>query len=176
MKKIIKINENQLTNLVKRIIKEVGGYDDKNIMGQHVRHTMSILTTSYSELTNTMTGLVNSVSRGDSKMDIIENLIEFSTTIKEFIDILTLSIGDFTEDELIRQAKLFKKQLNTTITKIDILTKNPDAMGNDDEFSNRVMDLLKTVVPSIRDYSEKLSLVNDRFTDRLSGGWVGFNS
>ena len=173
-KRIIKLSESQLTNLVKKIINEVGGYDDHNVMVQHSVHSMEALIDSYNDLSSIMSGLANSISRGDSKKDISENLMQFRDFVIIFIDVMDKALEDFTEDDLILQAKSFKKYLKSHLNKLNLLITTSLDMGDDVEYKERVGDLVMELLPNIRKYSEKLKLVNDRFEDRVSNFKSGF--
>ena len=46
------------------LLKEVGGYDDPKVMGQHAGAIMGMLSGSHSDLSNTLAGLANAVMDG----------------------------------------------------------------------------------------------------------------
>jgi nitrate/nitrite-specific signal transduction histidine kinase len=151
------------------LLKEVGGYDDKNIMNIHAGATMGSLTEIYSDLTNTLQGLANAIMDGHSKDDFVSYLKETSEEIGVLLDTIKIIVGEFTEDDLIRKAKNFTKSLNSFKRKIDVLYNFSDAMGSDTEFVEKVKDLLIDLVPSLQKYGEQLQITNKVFKDRLKG-------
>jgi len=87
------------------LLKEVGGYDDPNVMATHAGHTMGVLADSYNDLSNTLQGLANAIMDKAEKEDLVIFLGETSKEISFLIDVIERVIKDFTEDDLIMKAK-----------------------------------------------------------------------
>jgi hypothetical protein len=151
------------------LLKEVGGYDDPNIMGQHASHVMEVLSNSYNDLSNTIQGLANAIMDRVPKSDLVTFLDETSHNIDLLVNVIKSVTSDFTEDDLVAKAKMIVKSLNSFKRKIGVLINFADAMGNDEEFIERVKDLLIDLVPSLQEYGEQLYITNKMFGDRLSG-------
>lgn len=151
------------------LLKEVGGYDDPTIMGQHVGHVMEVLSNSYNDLSNTLEGLANAIMDGVPKEDLVTFLNETSQNINFLTDVIKNIIIDFTEDDLIDKAKMVVKSLKSFNRKINVLINFADAMGNDEEFIERVKVLLMDLIPSLQEYGGQLQITNKMFGNRLSG-------
>ena len=151
------------------LLKEVGGYDDKNIMSIHAGVTMGSLTEIYNDLTNTLQGLANAIMDGHSKDDFVIYLKETSEEISILTDTIKIIISEFTEDDLIFKAKNIIKSLNYFKKKIDILSNSSDTIGSDEEFVEKVKMLLMNLIPSLKKYGEQLQITNKVFKDRLKG-------
>jgi hypothetical protein len=151
------------------LLKEVGGYDDKNIMSIHASTSMNSLANSFNELTVTVGDLANAVANGDSKIDLIEYL-EKAFDINNFLitDIQTV-INDFTEDDLIESAKNMIKSIKRFNNKIHAITNFSDAMGNDENFTEMVKQLLIELVPPLQEFGDQLQITGHEFKHRLSG-------
>jgi hypothetical protein len=151
------------------LLKEVGGYDDSNVMYHHAGKVMYILSSFFNEVTNTIEGLANAIMDGTDKEDIVNYLTLVSEDIHNFMEVIKTSIKDFTEDDLISKAKMIIKSLNTFVRKIDVVINFSDAMGGQEEFIDKVKTLLMDLVPSIQEYGEQLKITNKMFMDRTSG-------
>jgi hypothetical protein len=152
------------------LLKEVGGYDDKNIMSIHAGVTMGSLTEIYNDLTNTLQGLANAIMDGHSKEDFVIYLTETSEEIDTLVDAIKIIVGEFTEDDLIRKAKKIIRSLKNFKNNIDDLVNNSsDTMISDEEFVEEVKNLLIKLLPSLKEYGEQLQITNKVFKDRLTG-------
>ena len=60
------------------LLKEVGGYDDMSVMGQHVGASMDILSSSYQILMDTLAELANSLVKGEGrdKFKMSKNIVD----------------------------------------------------------------------------------------------------
>lgn len=151
------------------LLKEVGGYDDPTVMGRHAGHVMEILSNSYNDLTNTLQGLANAIMDGVPKSELVTFLDETSHNIELLVNVIKNVTSDFTEDDLVDKAKMIVKSLNSFKQKIGVLINFTDAMGNDEEFIERVKEFLMGLIPSLQEYGEQLRITNKVFADRLSG-------
>ena len=52
--------------------------------------------------------------------------------------------------------------------KIDVLSNFSDAMGGEEEFIERVKNLLMDLIPTLQEYGEQLQITNQMFGSRLS--------
>lgn len=175
-KKIIKLTESDLTKLVRKIINEVGGYDDPTIMGRHASKTINTLSDSYSDLTFAISDLSNNLADGDISMDDSkEYLLDIIETVDEFIMVANVVMKDFTEDDLIRETKKIIKSLNKFTQKLRVLVTMKSSFANtDQEYSEKIKDLLIELVPLLREYSDKVNLTIQTFSGRLSKGGFGY--
>lgn len=157
------------------LIKEVGGYDDQRVMAKHAGTTMGALSTSHNDLTNLLSGLANSIMDGANKNDISDSLMETSKEINFFIDIINGVISEVMEDDVIVKAKEIVSSLKVFKRKIDVLSNFSDAMGNDEEFIERVKLLLMDLIPYVEEYGKQLRITNKMFGDRFQSFGAGFN-
>lgn len=155
------------------LLKEVGGYDDFNIMGLHVSKTIGTLTNVYNDLTNTVEGLANAIMDGATKEDLTQYLVEVSEEIKILTESIQKAITDFTENDLIVKAKSIIKSLKSFKRKIDVLSNFSADMGDEKKFILKLKTLLMDLIPSIGDYGDQLNITNKMFSDRLSGKGSG---
>lgn len=157
------------------LLKEVGGYDDLNVMGQHVGSIMSGLAETHSQLTTVISALANAIMDGQDKNSITQYLKETSEEINIFIDSIKMFISDFTEDDVIVKAKEVISSLKTFKRKIDVLSNFSDAMGNHEQFIKRVKLLLIDLIPKLEEYGEQLNVTNKMFLNRTASSGFGFN-
>ena len=150
------------------LLKEVGGYDDPNIMATHAGHIMGVLSNSYNDLSSTLEMLANSIMDGVSKEEMVEILQQSFKEIELLTNVIKSAIKDFTEEDLINQAKIIIKSLNSFKRKIDVLSNFSDAMGGEEEFIERVKNLLMDLIPTLQEYGEQLQITNQMFGSRLS--------
>lgn len=158
------------------LLREVGGYDDQNVMAQHAGTTMSVLAGSHNDLTNLLAGVANSVMDGADKNEISDSLMKISKEIVFFIDIIKTAISEVMEDDVILQAKKAVSSLRSFKRKIDVLSNFSDAMGNDEQFIERVKLLLMDLIPTLKEYGDQLMVTNKMFGDRLNTFGAGFSS
>lgn len=150
------------------LLKEVGGYDDPNVMGIHASSTLGALSESYNDLTNILQGLANAIVNGEPKENLTQYLMETSQNIDFLVEIMGRVIKDFTEDELILKAKNIIKSLKSFKRKVDVLSNFSHSMGNEGEFIDRIKKLLMDLIPSVNEYGKQLDLTNKMFKDRFS--------
>ena len=151
------------------LLKEVGGYDDKNIMSIHAGVSMTTLANVYNDLTLVIEGLANAVVDGHSKNEFISYLNETSEVIGSLIKEVETVINEFTEDDLIRDARSMIKKLNTFKRRVDVLSNFSDAMGNDEVFTEKIKQLLIDLLPSLHKFGEQLQITGHEFKHRLAG-------
>ncbi len=159
------------------LLKEVGGYDDGRIMAQHAGKNMYDLAETHRQLTVVLSVLANAVMDGQNKNDIKQYLKEVSEEIDVFIPIIKTAISEVMEDDVILQSKKVISSLKTFKRKIDVLYNFSDAMGDNEQFIERVKLLLMDLIPSTQEYGKQLNLTNRMFGDRLgAAGNQGFSS
>ena len=158
------------------LLKEVGGYDDPKVMGQHAGAIMGMLSGSHSDLSNTLAGLANTVMDGAPKRDLTSFLKETSKDIMIFIDVIKRALKEFTEDDVKLKAKEVIKSLNSFKRKIDVLTNFSSEMGGDEQFRERLKQILMDLIPTLQEYGEQLQITNKMFMNRLSSFGSGFMS
>ena len=76
-------------------------------------------------------------------------------------------ISDFTEDKLVEESKNFIKKINKFISKSKILLNYSNAMGGEEEFKGRVVELLLDLASGVRPFGEELDKVNSMFKGRF---------
>lgn len=158
------------------LLKEVGGYDDQNVMSQHVGPIMSGLAETHSQLSVIISSLANAIMDGQDKNSITQYLKETSEEINIFIDSIKKYISDFTEDDVIRKAKIVISSLKSFKKKIDVLSSFSDDMGGDEQFIERVKVLLIDLIPKLEEYGNQLRVTNKMFLNRVNSYGSGFSS
>jgi hypothetical protein len=167
-KRVIKLTESDLEKLVRKIINEVGGYDDPNVMGLHAGHVMSNLVGSYEDIANMISSLTNVIRDGKvTKEDIVDYLDQIVNELSVIKKIIRDVISDFTEDKLVEESKNFIKKINKFISKSKILLNYSNAMGGEEEFKGRVVELLLDLASGVRPFGEELDKVNSMFKGRF---------
>jgi hypothetical protein len=152
------------------LLKEVGGYDDPNIMAIHGGKTIGILSQVYSEMTNTIRGLSQLLMDNPNKEEVVQALEEVVREIDLFVMTIKQTINDFTEDELIEKAKMVMVEMRRFQNKLRILVNLSDSLvTGDEEFIDRVMDFLMNLMESVREYGEELKLTAQDFSGRFTG-------
>ena len=101
--------------------------------------------------------------------------METSKEINFFIDIINGVISEVMEDDVIVKAKETISSLKVFKRKIDILSNFSDAMGNDEEFIERVKLLLMDLIPALEEYGKQLRITNKMFGDRFQSFGAGFS-
>ena len=159
------------------LLREVGGYDDPDVMSVHAGATISRLTDAVEELTLIVSGLSNALMNGSTKEDIRTYLAESSDEIETIKSEIKKNIKNFTEDRLISESKTFLTKLIKFQKKINVLVDLSGAMGSDQEYFERVKGLLIELVPSLKTYSDELKATSKMFYDRFNiGDRSGFGS
>ena len=153
------------------LLKEVGGYDDPNIMAIHSGKVLGTLSQVYSDLTNTITGLSQLVTTLDFDRSEVEGALdEVNREIDIFVMAIKQVIQDFTEDDLIHRARIVMKDLRQFQNRLRLLINLSDSLTtNDEEFQDRLIDFITDLINGIRKYGEELQITNKRFFDRFSG-------
>lgn len=151
------------------LLKEVGGYDDSNVMAVHAGTTLGKLTSVVNNLSLIVSGLANALVDGTTKEDVKGYLIDSFEEIEMIKNEIKKNIKDFTEDKLIKESKLFLTKLNKFQKKINVLINLSSVMGGEEEYFQRVKDLLVELVPSLQKYGEELQSVTKMFHTRFVG-------
>jgi hypothetical protein len=167
-KRIIKLTESDLERLVKKIITEVGGYDDPTIMGIHATKSVNELISAYHELSIIIGDLSNAILDGGLTIaDSKEYLMDIIEAIDIVIGVGEVAMKDFTEDELIAKNKKFNKTLNRFTKKLRILVDQANNfVKNDQEYMEMIKELLMDMVPTISEYEDEISATIGRFKGR----------
>jgi len=126
-KKVIRLTESDVERLVKKIISEVGGYDDPNVMGLHygnITKTINHVFTSIIDMVNKLNVVLaqkDSVTE-EEKQFIVGSLDGLSLAIEECLSIFKKLSNEITENELRREIlklipvmRTFKKKIRTLL-------------------------------------------------------------
>lgn len=158
------------------LIKEVGGYDAPDIMGQHAGAVMGGLKETIMSLNLALLGFSKLLIEPDiNHLEIKEETEELINLISESIMIISTVLKDFTEDELILKGKKLVKSL-------ELLERNLRTLNNQrldfskkdylNTMSNKIFDMTKVLQDFIETYVE----TDKMFVQRLKGknrGWYG---
>lgn len=174
------IGKEKKSNIKKTIkeelLKEAGGYDAPDIMGQHVGHVMSNLRDTLGQLNLGILGFSDMLKSDEiNHLDIQEEIKELMNLIEESIMIIELSLKDFTEDELVLKGMSLLKSLNNFLKKIRIMGISRFEVGSKNYINNLVNELV-TLSKSIRVFVKMFIETDKMFTQRLQGknrGWYG---
>ena len=170
MKKIIKLTESELKNIVKKIIIEIGGYDDPFVMASHAKHVLSNASEMGSELTlllvKCVTMLLDTDLEDSDKKGFFRSIIVNLGNLSESLDGM---LGDFTEDKLRNISKKLSKKLKTLKSKFIII----DQM-NDVDFQsiggnfNHLVEDLSDALEITSEFSKVQKDTVDTFSDRFN--------
>ena len=87
------------------LLKEVGGYDDQNVMAQHAGATIGTLTGIYRDIMEAISGLANKIMDGNvDKHELGVALESLAKLINNGVRITSDLVEELTEDELISKA------------------------------------------------------------------------
>ena len=78
------------------------------------------------------------------------------------------------DDDIVKD-KEFISSLKTFKRKIDVLSNFSDAMGNHEQFIERVKLLLMDLIPKLEEYAEQLNITNRMFLNRATSSGFGFS-
>ena len=170
MKKVIRLSESQLRNIVKKVILEIGGYDDPFVMASHGRHVFSNSLEMISELSLMMAKIISLLLDTDfDKMEKKEFFESIAMKLERVIFRLDKILGDFTEDELREKSKVLIKKLGKLKDKFIML----DQMDVSDYVSynidfNYLVEETSSILEFLSDFSGSLRRTVDTFSDRFN--------
>jgi len=163
------------------LLKEVGGYDDLNVMGQHAGASMAILTSSYQILMDLLTDIANSLldsEKGYSKFSLSNSIIgDLDKVTSEVIKDTENVLKDFTEDDVIEGGKKFITHLKSLVKRIRLIS-NMVSTYTKSEYEEELKQLVMGFLPKAKEYGDSLIKSNNMFKDRFSrttGGNTFFN-
>lgn len=149
------------------LLKEVGGYDDPNVMAQHANTVMSNLRNTMSELNLALIGFSGILTQSDfSHLKISEETEELINLISESIMVINISLENFTEDDLISKGKNFIKQLTSLSDRVRYLNQ----MKFDYTSKGYIKELAQTVfdtVTSLRNFTKSFVNTDKMFRQRF---------
>jgi len=159
------------------LLKEVGGYDDQNVMAQHAGATIGILTGVYKDIMDVISDLANKImDNGVDKYDVGITLESLAKLINNGVRITSDLVEELTEDELIAKAKEFIKDLNSFKRKIRLLS-NLTSNYTQTEYIEKLKEFIIDAAPKLKKYGDTLMDTTKVFGRRLSGmnGGTSFN-
>tara|TARA_R110002020_G_scaffold138469_7_gene308555 strand:+ start:22739 stop:23248 length:510 start_codon:yes stop_codon:yes gene_type:complete len=159
------------------LLKEVGGYDDQNVMAQHAGATIGTLTGIYRDIMEVISGLANKIMDGNvDKHELGVALEALAKLINNGVRITSDLVEELTEDELISKAKDFIKDLNSFKRKIRLLS-NLTSNYTQTEYIEKLKEFIIDAAPKLKKYGDTLMDTTRMFGSRLSGmrGGTSFN-
>lgn len=163
------------------LLKEVGGYDDMSVMGQHAGASMDILSSSYQILMDTLAELANSLVKGEGrdKFKMSKNIVDdLSDVTQKVIEDTKNTLKDFTEDDVISQGKGFIKELNKLIKRIRLVSGMVSTYTKE-EYEEELKKLLVDFLPKFKEYGDTLiktnQMLKSRFSKNMGRGNTFFN-
>lgn len=170
MKKEIILSENELKNLVYKIIKEItAGYDDYEVMGAHAGTSMGIMTRLMAEFSENLINLFKSVESEENPFDSKEffnEINQFMALAEEFKNTNKIVYKDFSEKELVRKGKILLKKIDTLQENLSLIkTFGKDFFKSNEDFKEKFKNYILNILESITEYSDELTNTNRKFTD-----------
>lgn len=172
-KKIIRLTESDLENLVKKILSEVGGYDDPYIMSRHYSIIIGVIKEAMTSVL-TMLERLNMVLNSETKMSpenkskIIKSLTALSGAIDETVNAFNQLKNEITEKELYVQIMNFSKFISKFNRKLRTLQTVGYEMPYT-EFKVKVITISRDLIDSIfeTELIESIEKVDKRFVERF---------
>jgi len=152
------------------LLKEVGGYDDMSVMGQHAGTSMGTLSSSYQILMDTLSELANSLIKGEGrdKFKMSKNIVDdLSDVTRKVIEDTKNTLKDFTEDDVISQGRGFIKELNKLIKRIRLVSGMVSTYTKE-EYEEELKKLLVDFLPKFKEYGDTLLKSSEMFKSRFS--------
>lgn len=170
MKKVIRLSESQLRNIVKKVILEIGGYDDPFVMASHGKHVFDNSLEMISELSLIMVKIISLLL--DTDFDNMEKKEFFESIVMKLEQIIfrfDKMLGDFTEDQLRKKSKNLITKLKKIKDKFILL----DQMNVSDYESynidfNYLVEECSSILEFLSDFSGSLKNTVNTFSDRLN--------
>lgn len=162
MKKQITLSENELKNLIYRIIKEVrGGYDDFNIMQKHFETTLEYLLIILSDLSKSILILMSAVESTDNAFGsesffthAAERLI---IDIQNYKDVCNSIFVDLPEDNIIRYGKILMKSLDTFEENLRrILSFGRDFFVSNEDFKDKLRSYVMKIMKDLKNFDSEI--------------------
>ena len=158
------------------LIKEVGGYDAPDIMGQHAGAVMGGLKETIMSLNLALLGFSEMlIDPNINHLEIKEETDELISLISESIMIIDTVLKDFTEDDLILKGKKLINSLSLLERNLRVLNNQKLDFSKKDylnTMSNKIFEMTKVLQDFIKTFIE----TDKMFTQRLQGknrGWYG---
>ena len=173
----IKLTESQL----KRVLKEVGGYDSAETMASHAGPLHSVISSQTMSLLMLVSQLSSSIQDGElSKPQLMNGIFNLNQQISDYINVMPkLSTEIYVDDD-------FKKVLNSFINALVKINKYFRVLvgsgGNDegsfytglsfdmtqDELELGVAENISPLTDKIQELGLMIVKIHQRFTDRTS--------
>lgn len=170
MKKVIRLTESQLRNIVKKVILEIGGYDDQFVMSSHGHHVFSNSVEIINDLSLVLVKIISLLLDTDlNNMDKKEFFESIAMKLERTIFRLDKMLGDFTEDELREKSIVLIKKLEKLKNKFIMLDQMnvPDYESYKISFKNLVEET-SSILEFISDFSGSLRTTVNTFSDRFN--------
>jgi hypothetical protein len=167
----INITESQL----KKIINEIGGYDDKNVMNVHASNLQSPLLQSMSTTASMLSSFLGIVKYGDVSIEKIKNYLD-KVNIKLSMDIELINhFGDeiYVDKDFRGLIRDYKTTLTTLQNNLRLIYSDEGGMIYDmtkKESISSIIRFIEGVEPMITKLASMFENVHSRYRSRL-----GFN-
>jgi len=168
MGKKYQITEEQFSNLMRNLTEIAAGYDDFEVMSQHVGKSMNHFLSLLNDLMTTLGALKMALRDDDvSIRDIADYSEEVFDVINNMNEIMERVFRDFTEKELITKGKILMRKLESFTEKLrTILFYKEENLDNRTAKEN-ITKALNSLAKYIQDYVYELRTTHEMFGSRI---------
>lgn len=165
------ITESQL----KRILNEIGGYDDRDIMNVHASSVQSPLLQTIASTVNMLNSFIGMTSYGNPTIESIKNYLD-KLILKLSMDVNLISqLEDeiYIDEDFKGSIDAYKRTLISLQNKLRILYSDGLGMIHDmskEEVISTIMQYLEDLEPMINRMTKMFEVIHGRYRSRL-----GFN-
>jgi hypothetical protein len=130
-KKIIRITENDITKIVKRVLAEQGGYDDLGVMATHGMITHSGIARMVGEIGSMLNQTKEALERDIPKEDMMSGIIQMSNVLNSIEDSLKKIMPEILlNDDLKTAAKNLHREVKKGLSKLRLLAGGSESFSH----------------------------------------------
>lgn len=130
-KKIIRITENDITNIVKRVLSEQGGYDDPGVMATHAGMTQGGIGRMIAEIMNMVDQTTQAFEQNIPKEEIMGGITQMTQVLNAIEDNLKKIMPEILlNEDLKTAAKNLHKEVKKGMSKLRMLAGGSESMSH----------------------------------------------